>query len=380
MRASVFASARRTKLQPMKPAPPVTSQVMRIARRRFRGRGEPAARLLEAVDLFAEVGGRDRRDASPGRLAARLAAQHRVQDVHPVAGHRLDRHARHDLLPVDRLEQRAARELLGVGGVDVQRRDDVARVDRAHLDHALEPSGLGERAAQRVGVRGRADDEHVLDRDRAVDQVEQEVHHRADRQVEAPRADLLGLEELELVEQHRERRHLGERGRPARDQLAHLAAAVDHLEHELRDREREERRVGERRERAREQLLADAAAAEQEHAAGRVGAPARVHVAGRWRRRRRSGSRPSRRRGRRSARALELGIGSRRAACAIGSNLRAKLPQMFAARSRRIARSSMDSILPLFSAVEKRSAIRPSTEAIRARWRAQSRSSLIRSS
>src|SRR5262245_13145178 len=36
-----------------------------------------------------------------------------------------------------------------------------------------------------------------------------------------------------------------------------------------------------------------------------------------------------------------VGIGSSRAACAIGSNLRAKLPQMFCARSRRIARSSI---------------------------------------
>ena len=56
----------------------------------------------------------------------------------------------------------------------------------------------------------------VLDCDRAIDDVEQEVHHGPTGRSVRRAAELLGLEELELVEEHGERRHLVERAATSR--------------------------------------------------------------------------------------------------------------------------------------------------------------------
>ncbi len=125
---------------------------------------------------------------------------------------------------------------------------------------------------------GRADRQRRRRRDRAVDQLLQEVHDRPHRKVRAPSADLLRLGELQLLEEHGERRHLGERRRPDLEQLPHLAAVVHHLDREPRYAHVQEAGVGARRERLGHQLLAPARRPDQQQPGRREGAPLLVDV------------------------------------------------------------------------------------------------------
>ena len=145
--------------------------------------------------------------------------------------------------------------------------------------------------------------QRVLHGDGAVEQVEQEIHHRADREVGPAGPDLLGLRELELVEEDRQRRHLPNGLGPARHQLADLGAAVDHLEHEARHRHGQERGARERRQRAGQQPLARRCARRSAADPSAGACPSARRSPARSRRRRRSGSPPSPRRARRCARA-----------------------------------------------------------------------------
>ena len=91
-------------------------------------------------------------------LGAGLAAQHGVQDAHPVAGDGAPVLA-HDARPADRLEEPVAGALLRQLGVDLERRHDVVREDRVHLHDAFEAPGPHEGGPQRLRVAGRSDDD-----------------------------------------------------------------------------------------------------------------------------------------------------------------------------------------------------------------------------
>ena len=74
---------------------------------------------------------------------------------------------------------------------------------RRHLDDALEAPGWMKARRSVSGWLVEPTTSTCLGGDGAVDQIEQEVHHRPHRQVAAPGADLPGLRELELLEEAR---------------------------------------------------------------------------------------------------------------------------------------------------------------------------------
>ncbi len=113
-------------------------------------------------------------------FAARLAPQHPVHELDPLPRRRTAE-AAHHLTPIDLDEELSTRSSFGGPGVDLESFDDVFGIARVHLYHPFEAASREEGRPQCIRIAGRADHQALLGGDRAIDEVEHEIHDRPDR-------------------------------------------------------------------------------------------------------------------------------------------------------------------------------------------------------